>query len=314
MLDSLYIQNFRLFQKLEIEKLGRVNLIVGMNNSGKSCLLEALYLYATKASAMGMYQLVKARGEDWELKLVTRGEITGPVQHPFKAFFPSYQFPDSDNVEIVIGSGKIEENRIKLRVGSGDTNQLTLFGELDSRIVLARWYGNDFLGYIDLDDHIASIVQFGTYKRSVSTKELLSNGMEKNVRIVSSNTLPNHESLASWDRVNLEPHLRQKVFDALRILDEDIREVVIIGQEKRMTPIILYKSKDIKVPLKSLGDGVNHLFHMVLALVNSRNGVLLIDEFETGLHYSIQGKVWEIIFKIAEELDIHACFYPGGTT
>jgi len=39
MLDSLYIKNFRLFKELTIEQLGRVNLIVGRNNTGKSCLL-----------------------------------------------------------------------------------------------------------------------------------------------------------------------------------------------------------------------------------------------------------------------------------
>lgn len=50
MLDSLYIKNFRVFKQLEIEKLGQVNLIVGKNNSGKSCLLEALYIYAKNAS------------------------------------------------------------------------------------------------------------------------------------------------------------------------------------------------------------------------------------------------------------------------
>ncbi|HAI70393.1 MAG TPA: ATPase, partial [Gammaproteobacteria bacterium] len=50
MLDSLYIKNFRLFKELEIEQLGRVNLIIGRNNSGKTALLEALHLYAKNAS------------------------------------------------------------------------------------------------------------------------------------------------------------------------------------------------------------------------------------------------------------------------
>ena len=41
-MDSFYIRNFRLFRELSIEKLSRVNLFVGRNNVGKSCLLEAL--------------------------------------------------------------------------------------------------------------------------------------------------------------------------------------------------------------------------------------------------------------------------------
>jgi AAA15 family ATPase/GTPase len=46
MLDSLLIRNFRALENFEVSKLGRVNLIVGKNNSGKSSVLEALRIYA----------------------------------------------------------------------------------------------------------------------------------------------------------------------------------------------------------------------------------------------------------------------------
>jgi AAA15 family ATPase/GTPase len=49
-LNSLEIRKFRGFQHLQIERLGRVNLIVGKNNVGKSNLLEALQMYAQRAS------------------------------------------------------------------------------------------------------------------------------------------------------------------------------------------------------------------------------------------------------------------------
>jgi AAA15 family ATPase/GTPase len=40
------------------------------------------------------------------------------------------------------------------------------------------------------------------------------------------------------------------------------------------------------------------------ALVNAENGVLLIDEFENGLHHSVQAKLWEIIFHLSNKLNI----------
>ena len=40
MMESLHIKNFKNFKNLTIEKLGKVNLIVGRNNVGKSSLLE----------------------------------------------------------------------------------------------------------------------------------------------------------------------------------------------------------------------------------------------------------------------------------
>jgi AAA15 family ATPase/GTPase len=42
LLDSLEISNFRAFDHLKIEKLGRVNLIVGENSVGKTSILEAI--------------------------------------------------------------------------------------------------------------------------------------------------------------------------------------------------------------------------------------------------------------------------------
>ncbi len=47
LLNSLEIKGYRCFEHLTIEKLGRVNLIVGKNNVGKTALLEALSVYAS---------------------------------------------------------------------------------------------------------------------------------------------------------------------------------------------------------------------------------------------------------------------------
>lgn len=43
MLRDLTIQNYRCFKDFQIDGLARVNLLVGMNNSGKTSLLEAVY-------------------------------------------------------------------------------------------------------------------------------------------------------------------------------------------------------------------------------------------------------------------------------
>ncbi len=62
-LNSLEIHNFRAFRSLRIEKLGRVNLIVGKNNVGKTCLLEALLLYANPGDLLVTRSLLGGRDE-----------------------------------------------------------------------------------------------------------------------------------------------------------------------------------------------------------------------------------------------------------
>src|SRR5271156_6785535 len=46
MIEELTVENFRCFQKLKLEKLRRINLIVGRNAVGKTALLEALRMGA----------------------------------------------------------------------------------------------------------------------------------------------------------------------------------------------------------------------------------------------------------------------------
>jgi AAA15 family ATPase/GTPase len=58
------------------------------------------------------------------------------------------------------------------------------------------------------------------------------------------------------------------------------------------------------VPLNSLGDGMVRIMQLVLNIFPAKGGFLLIDEFENGLHYSVQEKVWQLLFELAEKLDI----------
>jgi AAA15 family ATPase/GTPase len=73
------------------------------------------------------------------------------------------------------------------------------------------------------------------------------------------------------------------------------------GERKAMVRI---KNSSSPIPLRSFGDGTNSLFAMILSLANARAGILLIDEFENGLHYSIQPEAWKMIFRLARGLNV----------
>ncbi|HVK71617.1 MAG TPA: AAA family ATPase [Polyangium sp.] len=63
MFRSLDIQGFRGFSKLALEDLGRVNLVVGKNNTGKTSLLEALTLLANPGMISSLPGLFRANAE-----------------------------------------------------------------------------------------------------------------------------------------------------------------------------------------------------------------------------------------------------------
>ena len=110
-----------------------------------------------------------------------------------------------------------------------------------------------------------------------------------------------------WDKISLTP-LEDIIIKTLQtVLSPEISSMAMLSQsEHSMRRVAYAKHKDhhSPIPLKSFGDGVNRLFGMILSLVSAKGGVFIIDEIETGFHYSIMPKVWQAIFTLAQELDI----------
>jgi len=43
---------------------------------------------------------------------------------------------------------------------------------------------------------------------------------------------------------------------------------------------------------------------IALALIQARGGLLLIDEIDTGLHYSVMGDMWRLVVEAAQRSDV----------
>jgi hypothetical protein len=108
-----------------------------------------------------------------------------------------------------------------------------------------------------------------------------------------------------WDKIALSDR-ENDVVEALRIIDPDISAVSMVGGEgprQQRTAIVRSNHLPRPVPLRSFGDGLNRLFGIILSLVNAKNGLLLIDEFENGMHHSVQLDAWRSVFKLSRRLD-----------
>jgi len=302
MLDSLYIKNFRLFKALEIERLGRVNLIVGKNNSGKSCLLEALYIYAKNASPRILYELIEERGENWADIMQQEPSIT---ESPFCHVFHGYQLPELGSHGIEIGSLKQIKNRVKLHLYA----YRTIENEAERRLVRINQQQlseiNDAELVIEVEEGGEFKFRFSITESSTTNRWRLPKNAEtkQNVLHVPTKQLNDDTVAELWDRILLSPSLEEEVKNGLRLIDDTIQKIVVVGR-RREIPMLIYENNKKQLPLKSLGDGATHLFHIILALVNARDGFLLIDEFENGLHYTIQPQVWDFVFKFATHLNV----------
>lgn len=57
------------------------------------------------------------------------------------------------------------------------------------------------------------------------------------------------------------------------------------------------------IPVTQMGEGFSRLLHIYSELVAAQAKVLLIDEIENGLHYSVLPTVWKGLFNAAKEVD-----------
>ncbi len=81
MITSLGIKNYRNLINLKLKSLGRINLITGKNNTGKSALLEAISIFTTKADLSWIFSLLQERGEYYR-----SNNSSNPVEMNLKTF------------------------------------------------------------------------------------------------------------------------------------------------------------------------------------------------------------------------------------
>lgn len=101
------------------------------------------------------------------------------------------------------------------------------------------------------------------------------------------------------------------VVRALQLLPgNEIERVTVVGSEgaprihRGRRVIVRSRRHSRRVPLKRLGDGATRLFGAALALANGRNGILLMDEAENGLHHSVHERFWRMVLQAAHDGDV----------
>ncbi|MDM8537865.1 AAA family ATPase, partial [Desulfobacterales bacterium HSG17] len=108
----------------------------------------------------------------------------------------------------------------------------------------------------------------------------------------------------AWSKIVLTEK-EDYVIEALRIIDKNIDRIAFIDTDTTTKKAIV-KYHNISQPsaLGSMGDGIFRILRTILALVHCENGTLLIDEFENGLHWSVQVELWKIIYHLSYKLNI----------
>ena len=288
-------------------QLGRVTLITGKNNTGKSSILEAIRLLTQNAAYDTILDILTSRGEHtW-----SRDE-NSLFSDPDKDFFVSplfHGFPSiyDDFGPIVIETGDLfQQMRLSLKAGwipeNQDPSEVQM---LKNKAILDDILGEPALEIETEDTSYLFPLDYLRRRRGRLIRPFRKARMP--CQIVK--TYSGSDILGSlWDAILERGEAEEEeAVKALQIIDSHITAVRIVGGDSMYpTRRVLVRSDRFlrPVPLRSFGDGLNRLFAIIPSLLEARGGLLLIDEFENGLHHSVQLKVWQTIFQLARDLNV----------
>lgn len=93
------------------------------------------------------------------------------------------------------------------------------------------------------------------------------------------------------------------ILDAIRLIEPDLHDLKLTGDTGILELFADFQTGSM-IPLSLAGEGLWHLFNYIVSIAAYPGGVVLFDEVENGIHYSIYGDVWRAIFNLAREQDV----------
>ena len=323
MYSSIRIQGYRGLDSFRMQGLGRVNLLVGTNNSGKTSILECIELLRSVGDQHVLSSITGRRGE-WAYAddRDGRGSLRSrpnplDVSHLFanhelghRIQIDAERVDDvdpvawNDTVSVYVEAASASEHDEQDEESEGD-------GE-DARLILrVQWSdaADDYKGFVTDDGVLPSsqlrrAVHFGRALRLGRWKNLSSPA----VQFVRTTGVTAADVVETFSQLVLTPR-EETITQALRIVEPAIERMAPDhrGRHSRDAPggiVLKLRDVPVRVPIGSMGEGTWRMLGLALSIANAEGGVLLVDEIDTGLHYSVMEDMWRMISKQAAALSV----------
>ena len=286
LLQAVRMRKFRGFNDLKIENMARINLVTGRNNSGKTSLLEALFLLAGAGNPHLTLNVNVARG----MNLAQGNPESINPESIHETFWKPMFFAFDTSQYVQIEGSHSSYGRLTLHVTLERQNVLQLpLNNLSA--TNASGEPNLLLSYkTDSGLCVEGRIQVGAQSVQID---------QPNVNIpFPTIILSSHASNLQEDARRLG-RLRQRkqsdlILDALKIIEPKLSSI-----EDNSSSAISMIWGDIGlpelVPLAAMGDGMIRIAKLVLAISAAPGGLVLVDEVETGLHHSALSEVWKAV-------------------
>jgi SepF-like predicted cell division protein (DUF552 family) len=312
------IRHFRCFRELKLEGLARFNLFIGRNNVGKTALLEALFIHS---GAYNPELTLRVHG--------FRGIETTPVGWSGYQEAPwDWLFHDFATHEVIVLES--EDNNGKRRVIR--LRQVREPSELSEIVqsISQRQNGGQILPLttpkvpaepvkqISISSEFAKVLELECEEDGKRSKHyLIVTPRDINMTLPPPPPFPTIfqsarigtsaiERADRFGRLQLSGK-KTLLLEALRVIEPRLKDVTEIsflgGQPLLYGALEVLEGVERLLPLQLMGEGMVRLTDLIVNIAGAPNGVVLVDEIETGFHYSVLPKVWQAIARAAQDMN-----------
>ena len=107
-----------------------------------------------------------------------------------------------------------------------------------------------------------------------------------------------------WDTVLAEGREAEIIQD-IRLLEPGLDSIHFLTSAESGSGILIgIRNGGRRLPIGTYGDGMRRLLALRLSFVGTANGVLLIDEIDAGLHWTIMEEMWLFVVEVARRLNV----------
>ncbi len=284
---NINIHNFRNIKSLVIENIKQVNLITGRNNCGKTSVLEAIFLLI----GMSNPQLL--------LKIHSFRNLMLTEDEDFKYLFKDLDFSKNPTI-----GGELDSEKRMLEIKAIYPKFAQIFPQVSGKLQLSK---DEFLSNASTSTVDGADIEGLRFSFNINGE----NNFEAEIRLKQGQITfsPYNEKLrASFinpstvmmdldrrlDKIVVRKDLKT-IINALREIEPNLSDIRMGARGMVYADIGIDKLVSINV----MGDGIRRILAILAIISESKNGILLIDEVENGLHYRTLSILWRAIFKMA---------------
>lgn len=307
MLTSLRLTNYRGFSQFEIERLGRINLLVGKNNVGKTTLLEAAEIVASGATPSSLLRSIGRRGES------TSQLLDSPTKElEIHHLFNGHTIQEGDHLELIgeLGNfGPASGLTAEIVVSTDEQGYFDL-SNLDTEDIWLEPNHDPFALRLT-NVNTGNMVEWPLTRRNtlpLATYQRHAADEAKSVPVINVPTegLTTRRLGSLWSELVLTSE-EDRIIQALNLIEEGIERITYISSGRINSSgsfLAKIRNLDERIPFGSMGDGIKRLLALSIAVTRCAGGLLLVDEVDTGLHYSALPDMWHLLGETARRLNV----------